>query len=79
MPVIIARHMGKHISGNPTMVVKNLDGGGSSPANGLYNSMPKDGTVFATIARGAAFDPLFGNKAAKFHATKSRLDRQRER
>ncbi len=68
---IIARHMGKHIPGNPTMVVKNLDGGGSLRlANGLYNSMPKDGTVFATIARGAAFDPLFGNKAAQFDATK---------
>jgi tripartite-type tricarboxylate transporter receptor subunit TctC len=68
---MIARHMGKHIPGTPTMVVKNLDGGGSLRlANALYNTMPKDGTVFATIARGAAFDPLFGNAAAQFDATK---------
>jgi tripartite-type tricarboxylate transporter receptor subunit TctC len=68
---MIARHMGKHIPGNPTMVVKNLEGGGSLRlANALYNTMPKDGTVFATIARGAAFDPLFGNAAAQFDATK---------
>jgi tripartite-type tricarboxylate transporter receptor subunit TctC len=67
----IARHMGRHIPGNPTIVVKNLEGGGSLRlANALYNAMPKDGTVFATIARGAAFDPLFGNKAAQFDATK---------
>jgi tripartite-type tricarboxylate transporter receptor subunit TctC len=68
---MIARHMGKHIPGNPSIVVKNLEGGGSLRlANALYNTMPKDGTVFATIARGAAFDPLFGNKAAQFDATK---------
>ena len=68
---MIARHMGKHIPGNPGIVVKNLDGGGSLRlANALYNTMPKDGTVFATIARGAAFDPLFGNAAAQFDATK---------
>jgi tripartite-type tricarboxylate transporter receptor subunit TctC len=68
---MIARHMGKHVPGNPSIVVKNLDGGGSLRlANALYNTMPKDGTVFGTIARGAAFDPLFGNKAAQFDATK---------
>ena len=51
---MIARYMGKHIPGNPNMVVKNLDGGGSLRlTNALYNAMPKDGTVFATIARGA--------------------------
>jgi hypothetical protein len=63
--------MGKHIPGNPTVIVKNLDGAGSLRlANQLYNAMPKDGTVFGTIARGAAFDPLLGNEQAQFDASK---------
>src|SRR6187549_614127 len=62
---------GKNIPGNPTVVVKNLDGAGSLRlANALYNQLPKDGTVFGTVARGAAFDPLLGNKAAQFDASK---------
>jgi tripartite-type tricarboxylate transporter receptor subunit TctC len=67
---MVARYMGKHIPGNPTVVVKNLDGAGSLRlANALYNQLPKDGTVFGTVARGAAFDPLLGNKAAQFDAS----------
>src|SRR5262249_28612325 len=31
---------------------------------------PKDGTALATVARGAAFDPLLGNTAAKFDGNK---------
>ena len=42
---MIARYIGKHIPGNPTVVVKNLDGAGSLRlANALYNQLPKDGT-----------------------------------
>jgi len=68
---MLGRYMGKHIPGNPTVVVKNLEGAGSLRlANALYNSLPKDGTVFGTVARGAAFDPLLGNKAAQFDASK---------
>jgi tripartite-type tricarboxylate transporter receptor subunit TctC len=68
---MLARYIGKHIPGNPTVVVKNLDGAGSLRlANALYNQLPKDGTVFGTVARGAAFDPLLGNKAAQFDASK---------
>jgi tripartite-type tricarboxylate transporter receptor subunit TctC len=68
---MVARYMGKHIPGSPTVVVKNMDGAGSLRlANALYNSLPKDGTVFGTVARGAAFDPLLGNKAAQFDASK---------
>jgi tripartite-type tricarboxylate transporter receptor subunit TctC len=48
----IARHMGKHIPGNPTIVVQNMPGAGSLRAtNYLYNAAPKDGTVFGTFAR----------------------------
>ena len=41
----IARYLGKHVPGNPTVIVKNMEGGGSLRlANWLYNVAPKDGT-----------------------------------
>src|SRR4030081_3252624 len=44
---LIARHMGKHIPGNPTVVPKNMEGAGSLRlANWLYNVAPKDGLAF---------------------------------
>src|SRR6266849_3581810 len=68
---LIARHMGKHIPGNPTMVAKNMEGAGSLRlANWLYNVAPKDGTAIGTIGRGTAFDPLLGSKGAQFQADK---------
>jgi tripartite-type tricarboxylate transporter receptor subunit TctC len=68
---LIARHIGKHIPGNPAVVVKNVEGAGSLRlTNSLYNALPKDGTVFGAIGRGTAFDPLFGSTAAQFEATK---------
>jgi tripartite-type tricarboxylate transporter receptor subunit TctC len=68
---MLAKHMGKHIPGNPTVVTKNMEGAGSLRlANWLYNVAPKDGIAFGTIGRGTGFDPLFGHKAAQFDATK---------
>ena len=68
---LLARHMSKHIPGNPTVLPKNMEGAGSLRlANWLYNVGPKDGTVFGIIGRGTGFDPLLGNKAAQFDATK---------
>jgi tripartite-type tricarboxylate transporter receptor subunit TctC len=58
---LLARHMGKHIPGNPAIVPKNMEGAGSLRlTNWLYNVAPKDGTVLATIGRGTAFNPLLG-------------------
>ena len=68
---MIARHLGKNIPGNPTIIPKNLEGAGSLRlANWLYNVAPKDGTALGTIGRGTAFDPLLGSKGAQFQADK---------
>src|SRR5262245_28540320 len=49
---VLARHIGRHIPGNPNIVVQNMPGAGSlRGANYLYNVAPKDGTVFGTFAR----------------------------
>ena len=67
----IARHMGRHIPGNPSIVPKNVPGaGGLIAANTLYNSTPPDGLTFAALTNGAAMDPLFGETAARFDAQK---------
>jgi tripartite-type tricarboxylate transporter receptor subunit TctC len=66
---VTARHLGKHIPGNPTIVPRNMEGAGSLRlANWIYNVGPKDGTALATIGRGTAFDPLLGSKGAQFRA-----------
>src|SRR5579871_1905776 len=68
---VLARHMGRHIPGNPTIVVKNMEGAGSLRlANWLYRVGAKDGSVIATIGRGTGFDPLLGQKAAQFDGNK---------
>ncbi len=68
---VIARHLAKHIPGNPTIIPKNMEGAGSLRlANWIYNVGAKDGTVFGTIGRGTAFDPLLGSKGAQFQADK---------
>jgi tripartite-type tricarboxylate transporter receptor subunit TctC len=67
---MLARHMGKYIPGNPTIVPTNVEGaGGLRLANLLYNTAARDGTSFGIIYRATAFEPLFGNKAAQFDAT----------
>jgi len=68
---MLARHIGKHIPGNPTVLPKNFEGAGSLRlANWLYNVGPKEGTTFGIIGRGTGFDPLLGNTKAQFDATK---------
>jgi tripartite-type tricarboxylate transporter receptor subunit TctC len=67
----LARHMGRFIPGNPTIVPKNMPGAGSLVlANWLYNVAAKDGTAFGMIGRGTAFDPLLGSTKAQFDPVK---------
>jgi len=67
----IARHMGGHIPGNPTIVPQNMEGAGSLRlANYLYRVAPQDGTAFATFGRGIAFDPLLLGQGDAFDAQK---------
>ena len=55
---IMAKYIGRHIPGNPTVIVQNMPGAGSMRAtNYLYEVAPKDGTVIGTFARNM---PLIG-------------------
>lgn len=67
----IARHIVNHIPGHPTVVVKNMLGaGGLKMINYMYTSAPRDGSTFGISDRGWVLEPLLGNKAAQFDATK---------
>ncbi len=49
---LLARHMGRHIPGNPTVVAQNVVGAGSLVlANQLFTSARRDGTVFGQLQR----------------------------
>src|SRR5919112_960954 len=68
---MLARHLGKHIPGNPNVVVQNMEGaGGVRAANHVYNVAPKDGTVIAGVNQGAAMFKLLGGKGAQYEPAK---------
>jgi tripartite-type tricarboxylate transporter receptor subunit TctC len=58
---ILARHLGNHIPGNPTVVVQNMPGASTVTAtNFLYNKAPKDGTVIGSFSRNIASQAVIG-------------------
>lgn len=68
---LAARHLPRHLPGNPAVVPKNMPGaGGVVSANWIYNVAPKDGTALGIFQAGAPYEPLFGNTQAKFDPTK---------
>ena len=66
----VMRYFGRHIPGNPNIVVQNMTGAGSLVAtNHLYNLAPKDGSVIGMV-RAPVLEPLTGTSASNFDATK---------
>src|SRR5215203_3639274 len=64
---MLARHIGKHIPGNPQVVPKNMEGaGGLRLANYLYNAAPRDGTALGATSRSVVFEPIFGSRGAQY-------------
>lgn len=67
----VARWLPKHIPGNPTQIVQNMDGAsGLRATNFLYNVASKDGLTIGLINNGAPFAPLYGMSQGKFDPTK---------
>ena len=67
----LARHLGRHIPGSPQITVQNMAGAsGVVAANWLYNIAAKDGMVIGTFSQNVVVEPLFGNPAAKYDATR---------
>ena len=56
---LVARHVGKHIPGNPSIIPQQMPGAGSlTSARYIYSVAPKDGSVFGTFSRSMGISPL---------------------
>jgi tripartite-type tricarboxylate transporter receptor subunit TctC len=66
---LFARHLGKHLVGNPGVIVRNMPGSGSLVATlNLNSAASKDGTTLAVVGGGVVLEPLLGNPQAKYDA-----------
>jgi tripartite-type tricarboxylate transporter receptor subunit TctC len=70
---LVARFLGRHLPGEPTVVAQSMPGsGGLRAANFLFSAAPKDGTALAVIPQTAAIEdalrtPGVQYKAAEFN------------
>ena len=68
---VIARHMVRHIPGNPTMIVENMPGAGSLiSANYLYKIARPDGLTIGHFIGGLLLSQVLGQKGIEFDARK---------
>lgn len=68
---LLERHMGKHIPGNPTTVLKFMEGAtGLTLANWLYNAAAKDGLSFGIFHERIGLEPLVSPQGANFDGRK---------
>src|SRR5882762_6980561 len=68
---LVAKHLGRFIPGNPTVVVQNNPGaGGLITANKLYVNAEKDGSVLAKFERAVPQLQIQGDSNAQFDSTK---------
>jgi len=71
---VIARHMGRHIPGNPTIVVENMTGAGSLiSANHLYRVAKPDGLTIGHFNGGLFLGQVLGQPGIEFDARKFEL------
>jgi tripartite-type tricarboxylate transporter receptor subunit TctC len=64
---LLAQHLGKHLPGNPGLIVQNMPGAGSMvAANHVYNLAKPDGLTLGAILPALYFDQLVGRKEVQF-------------
>jgi tripartite-type tricarboxylate transporter receptor subunit TctC len=68
---LIARHIGKHLAGRPTVIVENMTGaGGIIAANYIFNRAKPDGLTVGAWAAPLILQHIMGNEATKFDGRK---------
>jgi tripartite-type tricarboxylate transporter receptor subunit TctC len=68
---LLARHLQKHIPGNPSFVIQNQPGAASvTMTNSVYNVGAKDGTVMGAAINGMPTAPLLEPEGVRFDPTK---------
>ena len=73
---LVARHIGRHLAGNPNVIVENMPGaGGIRAANQLYNIAPRDGTVIGMPDEFDLSGPAVQGARVKSRRHQDELDR----
>lgn len=68
---VLARHMGKHVPGNPTLIVENMTGAGSLvAANYVYKAAKPDGLTIGHFNGGLFFNQVMNQPGIEFDARK---------
>lgn len=68
---VIARHMGKHIQGNPTVIIQNMPGAGTLiAANHVYKAAEPDGLTIGNFIGTVLMGQLLGRPGIEFDARK---------
>ena len=68
---LVAKHIAKHIPGNPRVIPENMLGAsGRVAANYLYNAAPKDGTVIAILQQSVALGQALGESGIQYDAAR---------
>src|SRR5688500_11766330 len=68
---LISRHIGRHIAGNPTVIVENMTGAGSLiAANYAYKAAKPDGLTIASFSGTLVLSQLLGQPGIEFDARK---------
>ncbi len=66
----IGRYLGRHIPGNPAVVIRNMPGAGGIVATSFIAKVaPRDGLTIAGVQNNTPFEPLFGTKEADYDST----------
>jgi tripartite-type tricarboxylate transporter receptor subunit TctC len=66
---LVARYIGKHIPGNPTVVAQTMAGAGSLQlANFLFTTAPRDGTAMGTITQTVALEDALHSPGVRYKA-----------
>ena len=64
---LVGRHLGRHLQGNPTIIIQQMPGaGGLTAANYLYRIAPKDGTAIGMLSQTSAVDEALGAAGVQY-------------
>jgi tripartite-type tricarboxylate transporter receptor subunit TctC len=68
---LVARHLGAHLPGHPTVIAENMPGAGTlRAADYLYNVAPKDGTALGIVSEALAVEQALEDPAVQYDAAK---------
>src|SRR5499426_4804554 len=68
---LVARHLGRHLPGHPTVIAENMpDAGTLRAANFIANVAPKNGTALGIVSESLAIEQALRNAAVQYDAAK---------